>query len=107
MGKTIEDTKKFVEMVAKKQGWKINQDEEFVEMIIDGLTVNYNRYGLFACPCRDADGDKKKDKDIMCPCDYCKPDQEEYGHCYCGLFLTQEYYNSGKVPKALPERRPA
>ena len=104
--KTIEDTKKFVEMVAKKQGWKINQDKELVQDLYTGLTTNYNRYGYFACPCRDADGNKEADKDIMCPCDYCAPDQKEYGHCYCGLYLTPEYYELEKVPDQLPERRP-
>ncbi len=104
--KNIEDTRKFVEMVAKKNGWKLNPDAEFVDSLIEGLTINYNRYGYFSCPCRDADGIKEKDKDIICPCDYCRPDQKEFGHCYCGLYLTQEFYNTGKEPQGIPERRP-
>ncbi|TFH27044.1 MAG: ferredoxin:thioredoxin reductase, partial [Promethearchaeota archaeon] len=42
----------------------------------------------------------------ICPCDYCKPDQEEYGHCYCGLYLTGEFFDTGKEPQGVPERRP-
>jgi len=104
--KKIEDTKKFMEMVAKKNGWKLNPDTEFIDSLIEGLTINYNRYGYYSCPCRDADGIKDQDKDIICPCDYCIPDQKDYGHCYCGLYLTQKFYDSGKEPQGIPERRP-
>ncbi|MHA1168721.1 MAG: ferredoxin-thioredoxin reductase catalytic domain-containing protein [Candidatus Hodarchaeales archaeon] len=93
-------------MVAKKQGWKLNPDEELVDLLVDGLMINYNRYGYFSCPCRDATGDREKDRDIICPCDYCRPDQQEYGHCYCGLFLTPEFYESGNTALYIPERRP-
>ncbi|MEA2070363.1 MAG: ferredoxin-thioredoxin reductase catalytic domain-containing protein, partial [Asgard group archaeon] len=100
------DTRKFVEMVAEKQGWYLHPDPEFLEMLIKGLTTNYNRYGYFGCPCRLNSGEKEKDKDIICPCDYCVPDQKDYGHCYCGLYLTPEFHESGKMPKGIPERRP-
>jgi ferredoxin-thioredoxin reductase catalytic subunit len=105
--KTISQTATFAAMVAKKQGWKLNPDGEFVSMLMEGLTVNYNRYGYYSCPCRDADGVRERDRDIVCPCDYCRPDQEEYGHCYCGLYLTKEFFSSGKKPAPIPERRPA
>lgn len=103
--KSFSDTELFVKMVAGKQGWELNRDQEHIEIIIKGLTVNYNRYGYFSCPCRDASGIKEKDKDIICPCSYCRPDQEQYGHCYCGLYLTREYFNTGKEPSSIPERR--
>ena len=104
--KNIEDTRKFVEMVANKNKWKLTPDTEFLDSIIEGLNTNYNRYGYYSCPCRDGDGIKEKDKDIICPCDYCIPDQKQYGHCYCGLYLTQEFYDSGKETQGIPERRP-
>lgn len=104
--KTKEDTYKFARMVAKHQDWHLNQNEEFLEMLVEGLMTNYNRYGYFNCPCRLASGEREKDKDIICPCDYAPPDIEEYGHCYCGLYLSPEFYESGKETKAIPERRP-
>ncbi|WP_457557309.1 ferredoxin-thioredoxin reductase catalytic domain-containing protein [Candidatus Harpocratesius sp.] len=104
--KTKEQTQKFMEMVAKKHGWHLNRDKEFLDMLAEGLTTNFNRYGYYSCPCRDADGQKELDKDIICPCDYCIPDQQEFGHCYCGLYLTSEFYKTGKEPEAIPERRP-
>jgi len=103
--KNFENTRLFVSMVAQKQGWELNRDEEHLEIIISGLMKNYNRYGYFACPCRDASGVKEKDSDIICPCDYCRPDQEEFGHCYCGLYLTKDFFKSGKEPQSIPERR--
>lgn len=103
--KTIGDVRLFVNMVAAQQGWELNRDPEHVEIIIEGFAKNYNRYGYFSCPCRDASGIKENDKDIICPCRYCRPDQEEYGHCYCGLYLTKEYFATGKEPASIPERR--
>ena len=103
--KNFENTRLFVSMVAQKQGWELNRDEEHLEIIISGLMKNYNRYGYFACPCRDASGVKEKDSDIICPCDYCRPDQEQYGHCYCGLYLTKGFFKKGGEPQSIPERR--
>jgi ferredoxin-thioredoxin reductase catalytic subunit len=104
--KSIRDTETFAVMVAQKQGWELNPDREFLDLLLDGLTVNYNRYGYYSCPCRDASGLRARDKDIICPCAYCRPDQDEYGHCYCGLYLTREFKSSGKTPASIPERRP-
>lgn len=104
--KTIEQTLQFMQMVATHQGWQLNPDSDFIQMLAEGLTINYNRYGYYSCPCRDADGHREKDKDIICPCAYCRPDQNEFGHCYCGLYLTKEYFASGKKPQSIPERRP-
>ncbi|TFG58980.1 MAG: ferredoxin:thioredoxin reductase [Spirochaetales bacterium] len=104
--KTTETTRNFVEAVAKHQGWKLNSDREFLDSIITGLTATYNNYGYFRCPCRDSWGTREKDADIVCPCEYCRPDMQEYGHCYCGLFLTADFAAGGKPPSSIPERRP-
>jgi ferredoxin-thioredoxin reductase catalytic subunit len=106
MIKSVEETRRFAELVAEKQGWRLNADNEFLEMLYEGLTKNHNRYGYYACPCRDAGGTRKLDADIICPCDYCRPDQAEYGHCYCGLYLTKEFAAKNIPPRSIPERRP-
>lgn len=103
--KSFDDVTLFITMVADKNNWRLNRDNEHIGMITEGLMKNFNRYGYFSCPCRDADSSKEKDKDIICPCDYCIPDQQEYGHCYCGLYMTEEFYNSGREPGSIPERR--
>jgi len=104
--KTEADTRIFIKMVADKQDWELNRDSELISILVSGLTVNYNRYGYYSCPCRDASGARSRDADIICPCKYCRPDQEEYGHCYCGLYLTRPFFATGKEPSSIPERRP-
>ena len=104
--KNTEDTRRFVTMVAKKQGWGVCPDPSLLEDLIDGLTTNFNRHGYFLCPCRDGSGERTKDKDIICPCVYAVPDQQEYGQCYCGLFVTKEFEAANKQPEQIPERRP-
>lgn len=104
--KTPEHARQFVAAVAQHQGWAANPDEEFLSDLATGLARNYNRYGYYLCPCRDGDGDRDEDRDIICPCDYARPDIEEYGHCFCALFLAKEFAASGTTPRSIPERRP-
>jgi ferredoxin-thioredoxin reductase catalytic chain len=100
--KYYESLKKF----APTKGLILNNDREIVEPLLDGLLQNGERYGMRTCPCRLASGNRDKDKDIICPCEYAKPDIEEYGACYCWLFVSTEW-NEKKVPHIqIPERRP-
>ncbi len=88
------------------KGYLFNNDRELVLDLLNGLLVNKERYGYMSCPCRLASGDYEKDKDIICPCVYRAPDVEEYGSCYCQLYVSTGW-NEGKVPhKYVPERRP-
>ena len=103
--KTKENTLIFVSMVANKQGWKITHDQEILDIILEGLTKNFNRYGYYSCPCRLASNNKEKDKDIICPCIYSRPDIKEYGHCYCGLYMSNAFFDTKKMPHSIPERR--
>ncbi|MGC9325185.1 MAG: ferredoxin-thioredoxin reductase catalytic domain-containing protein [Desulfomonilia bacterium] len=88
------------------QGYFFNQDRERVFDLLEGLIINKKRYGYMSCPCRLASGDKDKDRDIICPCVYRAPDIQEYGSCYCNLYVSKEW-NEGKIPRVyVPERRP-
>jgi ferredoxin-thioredoxin reductase catalytic subunit len=74
--------------------------------LLEALLVNKERYGYMSCPCRLASGDREADKDILCPCEYRPLDVEEYGSCYCTLYVS-EAWNEVKVPHVyVPERRP-
>ncbi len=87
-------------------GYWLNPDTEFVKNLIRGLLKNEQRYGYRACPCRLASGRSEEDLDIVCPCDYRDTDLEEYGACYCALYVN-EAIAEGKQPVApVPERRP-
>jgi len=68
--------------------------------------LNKDRYGYMACPCRLACGEREKDKDILCPCDYREPDLEEFGTCYCGLYVSTTLNNGEIQAEYVPERRP-
>ncbi len=92
--------------VQEPQGYYFNKDRERVFELMDALLLNKERYGYMACPCRLAAGDREKDRDIVCPCVYRAPDVEEYGSCYCNLYVSRAW-NDGKIEKAyVPERRP-
>ena len=91
---------------ARSRGYYLNPDENFLRDLLDGLKKNEERYGYPSCPCRLASGDFDLDKDIICPCDYRDPDVEEFGNCYCGLYVRKDVFE-GKTPVAsIRERRP-
>jgi ferredoxin-thioredoxin reductase catalytic subunit/rubredoxin len=91
---------------SNKRGYYFNPDREFTRDLIRSLLVNENRYGYRSCPCRLAEGIKREDLDIVCPCDYRDPDIEEYGACFCGLYVSQEISKGLKKARSIPERRP-
>lgn len=87
-------------------GYYLNPDREFVDSLLEGLLINEDRYGYQACPCRLSRGEKSKDLDIICPCDYRDPDLTEYGACYCALYVSGEIARGEKQAQSIPERRP-
>lgn len=90
----------------EKKGYYFNKDQKKVFKLLEGLLVNKERYGYMSCPCRLASEDREWDKDIICPCVYREPDVQEYGSCYCNLYVSKEW-NEGKIPaEYVPERRP-
>jgi ferredoxin-thioredoxin reductase catalytic chain len=74
---------------AESQGFKINQDKEIVNFVIQGLLKNEERFGYRYCPCRAVTGDKKQDAKIICPCAYHKEEIMNMGRCHCGLFVAK------------------
>jgi ferredoxin-thioredoxin reductase catalytic chain len=86
-------------------GYYLNPDVDFVLDLMDGLLTNEQRYGYGACPCRLADGVREQDLDIICPCDYRDPDLDEYGACYCALYVSEAIANSEREAEPVPERR--
>jgi ferredoxin-thioredoxin reductase catalytic chain len=103
------EVEKLYEMLRKIQepkGYYFNKDKEKVWELLQGLLVNKVRYGYLSCPCRLSSGDREKDKDIICPCEYRVPDIEQYGSCYCNLYVSTEW-NENQIPHDyIPERRP-
>lgn len=90
---------------AESKGYHLNPDIEFTKDLIRSLLINQKRYGYWACPCRLASGNREEDRDIICPCDYRDPDLNEFGACYCALYVSQEIKDGKKQAEAIPERR--
>ena len=68
----------------------LNIDEDFIEMVIDGVLMNEEQYGLKLCPCRLRDGTRKRDLELICPCNFKSQDVwKKEGRCWCGLFIKR------------------
>lgn len=91
---------------AESGGYHLNSDIDFTKDLIKALLVNEKRYGYWTCPCRLADGNRSDDLDIICPCDYRDPDLNEFGTCYCALYVTQDVLDGKKELESIPDRRP-
>ena len=91
---------------AEKSGYHINPDRDFARALARSLLINEKRYGYQSCPCRLASGKREEDLDIICPCDYRDPDLNEFGCCFCALYVTREVVEGRKRVGSIPERRP-
>lgn len=90
---------------AESSGYHLNPDVEFTKDLVKGLLINEQRFGYWACPCRLASGNKTKDIDIICPCDYRDVDLTEYEMCYCALYVSQKVIDGKQKIQPIPERR--
>jgi ferredoxin-thioredoxin reductase catalytic subunit len=91
--------------VQEAKGYYFNKDKERTFELLEALIANKERYGYMGCPCRLLSGDREADRDIICPCVYSVPDIEEFGSCYCNLYVSKEW-NEGNIPREyVPERR--
>ncbi len=91
---------------AEAGGYTLNPDKEFTLSLVQGLVDNEKRFGYMACPCRLAYGEKDKDIDIICPCYYRDQDLEDFGACYCCLYVNEDWTSGRKPHKSIPDRRP-
>lgn len=96
-----------LEREAEASGYHLNPDGEFTRALMEGLLTNVKRYGYQACPCRRATGNREEDLDVICPCDYRDADLDEYGACYCALYVSKDVVAGKRETGAIPERRPA
>ena len=87
-------------------GYLLNPDGDFTMELIRGLLTNQERFEYRACPCRLASGVREEDTDIICPCDYRDADLNEYGACYCALYISRDVLEREKQLTSIPDRRP-
>jgi len=103
---TLDMVRQRAEADARTHGYYLNPDPEFLHSLLEGLKKNEERYGYPSCPCRLASGKFEFDRDIICPCDYRDPDVEEFGACYCGLYVRRDVFEMKTLIQPVPERRP-
>lgn len=102
--KEIDETYEKLKQEGESRGYFINPDIGFTKNLIKGLLVNQKRYGYWSCPCRLGSGIREKDLDIICPCDYRDIDINEYGCCYCSLYVSKMNKDKNEF-MSIPERR--
>ncbi len=90
----------------EKDGFYLHADEEHRLRTIDSLLANHEKYNNLACPCRLATGNMEDDEDIICPCVYCKEDLDEFGACYCLLFVKDDFKDDPSFFPDIDDRRP-
>ena len=95
-----------IQQNAEANGYFLCPDKELLDDLIEGLDMNKDRYGYGSCPCRIGCGLKRYDADIICPCEYRDADVNEFGMCYCGLFVSESIKNDPSKLTPIPERRP-
>jgi len=102
-----EGMREYCDKICEMNDWILQQDKETLDDLIEGLVENKKKYGYQSCPCRFACGKRELDRDLICPCEYAKPDIEEYGTCYCNLYLSPDFYETHDEDfLQIPERRP-
>ncbi len=103
------DKKKILEKMqknAEENGYYLTPDKDLLDDLIRGLAKNEDRYGYGCCPCRIGSGVKNYDSDIICPCEYRDADVNEFGMCYCCLFVSKDVKENPSKMGTIPERRP-
>jgi ferredoxin-thioredoxin reductase catalytic subunit len=104
--KEVDELYEKLDKEAEASGYHLNPDVKHTVDLVEGLLVNERRYGYWSCPCRLPAGVKEEDLDIICPCDYRDPDLNEYGTCYCALYVSEAVLKGEKKAESIPERRP-
>lgn len=70
--------------------FQLNPDAAHVQGVAEGCLANKEQHGLPLCPCRLRDGSRKRDMELICPCDFESQDTwKNEGRCWCGLFVKQ------------------
>lgn len=103
---SIEEVQTRAEIDARARGYYLNHNVNFLRDLLEGLKINEERYGYPSCPCRIASGIFEIDRDIICPCEYRDQDVQEFGACFCSLYVSKKVYEEKTELVSIPERRP-
>lgn len=87
----IERLNRMVRRWPEVSGCHLNPDPVVVEGVVGALAQSVVETGYSYCPCRDQSGDPRKDRALICPCDYHQDELVRDGHCKCVLFVSDAY----------------
>jgi len=82
-----QELRELCEKYAKSKGFKLNPDENILNVVLDGLLRNEKENNFRYCPCRPLSGDLNEDRDKICPCKWHIDEIKDMGHCHCKLFF--------------------
>lgn len=85
----IPKTWEFVEKYASRAGYKLNEDQEILTAVVEGLSRNKALHGKQYCPCRMLSGDPDEDRAKICPCKWHKEEIDKDGKCHCQLYFSK------------------
>ncbi len=77
-----------IENLAESQGFILNPDEERLKKVVGLMTMNFNEFGKYYCPCKQSHP-LDPDKDLLCPCAELEDEVTKDGHCFCKLFYNK------------------
>jgi len=80
---------KKLQAYADSKNFKLNENKNALEGVINALLRNKKFKGEIYCPCRIVTGNKEKDKEIICPCVFHRGEIELQGKCKCTLFWAK------------------
>ena len=87
---TKDELKKVWERFIVGKDFTLNPDLSHVDFVADGLLANEQKHGLKLCPCQVRDGSRKRDLELICPCNFkAQANWQKLGRCWCGLFVKR------------------
>lgn len=85
----VPETREFAEKYATRAGYALNQDNEILQVVLEGLAKNKAVHGKRYCPCRLLSGNPEEDKAKICPCRWHKDEIAQDGMCHCQLYFAK------------------
>ena len=97
-GTTTGDLVAYMAPFVERLGFKFNDDEAFVEVVLESEIEILDRDGDLFCPCRVRTGDMKQDVKNICPCipNYLD-DFWVMRKCWCGLFVRADVVDGAEL----------
>ena len=90
-GTTIDDLKEYMSPFVERLGYKFNDDEGFVNMVLESEIELLDREGDVWCPCRIRPPEVKEHPKYACPCiPFYLDEFGAVGKCWCGLFIRRD-----------------